>query len=457
MRFLLFPLQILILGLGGGLPLWGQVGSDELVWTAFVPQGASARAVGIGGAFTAVADDATAVSFNPAGLAQLLKPEFTYVGMWGERSFGMRGQLHFPGEPDLPYEERLQVRRQREPLFTSMTFPWKVKGRNVVFQVSTQRLYELEGHSTIHRRIGNPIAPLVEERGLSDQRGSINMRSLALAAELSPRLLFGVALNAWKGDWTYTEQDCAVVGADPTQVLTWEKSSVRGTNWTLGAFWRFNLASFSVVYRTPFDADFSQILRKEINAQTPEARHEGVVVRWPESLALGLAFRPHPDWLVAGDWVRSEWSKARVKDPGGPMDGVNFFDGRSPTRVVDAASARLGVEYLVSLSGGLLVPLRAGTFREPSFSVDPGTGQQRVIKGWTLGCGIRFKQAWVDLAYKDSRGSRTLMRAVAETPTHPLVLEGQETIRERRLFVSFTVQFSPEVSRKALRWFFVGD
>ena len=36
--------------------------------------------MGLGGAFIAVADDATAVSFNPAGLAQLLKPEASFVG-----------------------------------------------------------------------------------------------------------------------------------------------------------------------------------------------------------------------------------------------------------------------------------------------------------------------------------------------------------------------------------------
>ena len=42
--------------------------------TTFTVEGAGARAMGLGGAFTAVADDATAVSFNPAGLAQLMDP-----------------------------------------------------------------------------------------------------------------------------------------------------------------------------------------------------------------------------------------------------------------------------------------------------------------------------------------------------------------------------------------------
>ena len=44
------------------------------------PVGSGARAVGMGGAFIAVADDATAASWNPAGLVQLERPELSIVG-----------------------------------------------------------------------------------------------------------------------------------------------------------------------------------------------------------------------------------------------------------------------------------------------------------------------------------------------------------------------------------------
>ena len=45
------------------------------------PVGSGARALGMGGAFIAVADDATAASWNPGGLIQLGFPEFSYVGL----------------------------------------------------------------------------------------------------------------------------------------------------------------------------------------------------------------------------------------------------------------------------------------------------------------------------------------------------------------------------------------
>src|SRR3989338_2646899 len=44
------------------------------------PVGSGARAIGMGGAFIAIADDATAASWNPAGLVQLEKPEISAVG-----------------------------------------------------------------------------------------------------------------------------------------------------------------------------------------------------------------------------------------------------------------------------------------------------------------------------------------------------------------------------------------
>lgn len=65
------PLVIfLIYASASPLPVWGQAGAG-----AFLRQDAGARGAALGGALTAVADDATALSWNPAGLARLTKPE----------------------------------------------------------------------------------------------------------------------------------------------------------------------------------------------------------------------------------------------------------------------------------------------------------------------------------------------------------------------------------------------
>ena len=57
--------------------------TDDLGFSApsSVVQGSGARALGMGGAFLARADDATAVSWNPAGLSYLARPELCVVGV----------------------------------------------------------------------------------------------------------------------------------------------------------------------------------------------------------------------------------------------------------------------------------------------------------------------------------------------------------------------------------------
>ena len=59
-------------------PLWAANESAGSAW-AFLTTGIGARAMGMGGAFVAVADDATAAYWNPAGLGMLNKPELTFM------------------------------------------------------------------------------------------------------------------------------------------------------------------------------------------------------------------------------------------------------------------------------------------------------------------------------------------------------------------------------------------
>ena len=57
-----------------------QPAPDKVISTSSPnPVGSGARAIGMGGAFIAVADDATAASWNPAGLTQLKKPEISFA------------------------------------------------------------------------------------------------------------------------------------------------------------------------------------------------------------------------------------------------------------------------------------------------------------------------------------------------------------------------------------------
>ena len=59
--------------------LWAQALQRIEIPSSFNPVGSGARALGMGGAFIAVADDATAASWNPDGLMQLDELEGSFV------------------------------------------------------------------------------------------------------------------------------------------------------------------------------------------------------------------------------------------------------------------------------------------------------------------------------------------------------------------------------------------
>ena len=72
-------------------PLWAQTKSHEAAGTTglnFLKIGVGGRPAGMGEAFVAVADDASALYWNPAGLARLTSPEA--IAMHNEWFQGMR-------------------------------------------------------------------------------------------------------------------------------------------------------------------------------------------------------------------------------------------------------------------------------------------------------------------------------------------------------------------------------
>lgn len=127
---LLMPLA---LALGCALQLTAITDSDfeGAVNYDFRPPGA--RSLAMGGAFTALSDDATAVLVNPAGLAQLRKKEFSFVAKsWGEDmhlEWGSGAVVDlsstFPGFPLAFREDRDFWTTRAGPAFVSYVMPFK--------------------------------------------------------------------------------------------------------------------------------------------------------------------------------------------------------------------------------------------------------------------------------------------------------------------------------------------
>ena len=155
------------------------------------PLGSGARALGQS-AFIAVADDATAASWNPAGLINLEKPEVSFVGAW--RSVEEDYSTASPRASSI--QERWS---DSEINFMSYAQPLQVGNTDVVISVNYHQVYDF-GVEFNRYETGpaHPLLPGVEQvmqmKGKSD--GAVSAYTLAggLSMPDCPEITFGLGI-----------------------------------------------------------------------------------------------------------------------------------------------------------------------------------------------------------------------------------------------------------------------
>jgi len=180
-------------------------------------------------------------------------------------------------------------------------------------------------------------------------------------------------------------------------------------------------------------------------------------VSW--GIGAGIAIRPFRGLTLAADYTRAEWSRTTLANvPNGALltteerdaDGEllpiytdrNFFDllPAPETSTENTSQWRAGAEYLVAFSK-LIVPLRAGVFRDRSPVVDLGSSEGRLIEGWTLGAGLNFSKLVLDVAFerRESEGPLLLrLRGGSPVPaTNPVT----EKVKQDRIVASLIFRF----------------
>lgn len=496
---------IRFLALGAALPLAGQsptpeerlraplaLSISEAFRLGFSATGAGARATGMGGAFVAVADDGTAASFNPAGLAQLRTFEVALVGRRSSFDLTLGATPDAKGTGFALDHDRIHGTSPAEPQFISLAAPFNVGGRNLVLQLSRQRVFGMNLGYTRDWYSLSTVNP-GQYQSLSEsiaQKGDLTRWTLAGACEVSPRMLLGVAWNQWRGRWdthadSYGYQSPQRFRNAQQSAATLDQSShLEGRNLTWGLLWRGEDVRVGLAYQAPFTAQFFYGGHFRGVAETNLVTTiEGPIevggrvydVHWPETLSMGASLRPHPQWQVALDWSRTPWAKARFEAPGSLFDGQNFLDPAPPNQTLDplqnpgqpgpgkpvtTQTFRFGVEHLMLVRRSV-VPVRAGWFVEPQPLRDPVSGANRVFRGFTVGTGLKAGNLTLDLAWKLGRSRRmtgsmvTPLSLVDNAKYGGLSGLGEEKVTTRELVASVILQFKGEGLRKAFRWLLV--
>jgi long-subunit fatty acid transport protein len=374
------------------------------------PVGSGARAVGMGGAFIAVADDATAASWNPAGLIQLERPELSIVGEFVYR----KEQFSSDDHPEIG--NRSEDHNTNINYF-SATYPFTLY-RNMVVSINYQRLYDFDQKFDYRFNLAAPGLTLSQDKHFS-QNGYLGALGLAGAVEITPGLSLGATLNIWtdkllwQNGWTatYSEQASGTLGGAPVETTTNIKdkySDFHGVNANFGLLWDVTEhLTAGAVFKTPFTGSldheftFSQVqtIGPPVNSVITNQAHfkENVDLEMPMSYGVGVAWRFSDEFTVDLDVYRTDWSNYFLKDSNG--NKFSPIDGRpkGESHVKDTTQVRAGGEYLfIFPNKELVVPVRAGLFYDPQ----PSEGSPEEFYGFALGSGIAHKGFIFDVAYQ---------------------------------------------------------
>lgn len=407
------------------------------------PVGSGARAMGMGGAFIGIADDATAASWNPAGLIQLEKPELSIVGAYFNRkeefSSNINPEINNTGDVD---EVNLN--------YFSVTYPFQFY-KNMVVSLNYQRLYEFKRNFTYLLDFSSAGLDVTQTKYF-DQDGFLGALGLAGAIEITPKLSLGATLNIWTGQllwdngWTesFSERAVGTMGGVPvtidTKILD-DYSDFRGINANFGLLWNMtNHFTLGAVIKTPFDAtldhnfSFTQTntLGPPVNTTVTTQQNvvEEVELEMPLSLGLGLAWRVSDVLSLDLDAYWTQWSEFILTDSRG--NKFSPIDGRpeSESNVKDTTQVRIGGEYLFILPDrNMVIPVRAGLFYDP----EPSEGDVKDFYGISIGSGIAYKRVIFDLAY--------VLRWGRNVDTGNLIPNSEADITQHSFLASLIIHF----------------
>lgn len=316
-----------------------------------------ARSLGLGGAFTGLADDATAAYANPAGLTILRTQELAFEVRYTsfDTPFASGGTVNFSPFNDSGVIQDSTSDSIFEPSFASWTYP----GDRFTFSLFYHQLASFEA-----RYSTNPID--ISIGGVSDfifgyttdLDFSVQNFGGALGYQLSDSFSVGLSL-------AYSEFEIDSLTRRAQDIQFANQQTQRGTDddlvYTVGALWRVNPQwNLGLAYRRGGRFDYTAINETlPGNSFHPNSVTVSTSFDVPDVLSAGMAFRPSDAWLITLDVNRVYYSN--LSD-----EVVDLFSGQlSPLTVDDGTEVRLGVEYaFLNMERPLF--LRAGVWTDPN-------------------------------------------------------------------------------------------
>ncbi len=437
-----------------GASLWGQV-----VGITPNPTGSGAQALGMGNAFVAVASDATAASWNPAGMYQLERMELSLAADYTRRKSTLGSTPH---HPEIDSSEGIDV---TDLNYASLVVPfmWQsegseggLDGQRLALSLNYLKQYSYDFRLETRYLLGVGTPAFSNWAYRAGQEGSLSTLSPALSIELTSRFAVGVAVNIWNDSVTRSSafaSETRTVGTTAGFAVDMsqqdEYTVERGYSVTIGALYILpgDKLTLGVVYKPGFDLQLDHERRViDSIAGTRQVVDMGSAeLRMPTRIAFGVCYNPNEALFLTTDVTWTDWSEFVLsEDQGGLAGGIpgrrsyNLLTDtpiESAGRFQDTWTVRFGMEYRWFLSEAaaeetVFVPIRAGFSYDPY----PGIDSQDDVFTVSLGTGLK-KESWrLDLGYEHRFGNDVMVGTAG-------VDEFRQDLREHRVMVSLVYMF----------------
>ncbi len=315
--------------------------------------GNGARSAGMGNAFTGVADDATAMSWNSAGLTQLYAMEASAITRFGF------GNIKFDGldnAPAIDLKSRFQIN------FLSFAMPFKIGSMTLVGGIAYRTLFDFNNEIIYHFDSGNET---------DKYEGAVGAITPAIGVKINDMISVGAALNIYTGSSKYSE----TYQNDPSSDYDGAKESYSGAGLDIGVL-------IKPSDKLSIGGNFN--LPNKLKYESEGHKGELAI---PLFYSIGVGYRATDQLLIAVDYQSHDWSKSD-----------DFKDASKPD-LYKLNSFHLGLEYLL-MKGDAVIPLRAGFYTNPLFGTADKDNNQIVDNVLTLGAGLIMNTVVIDGAFE---------------------------------------------------------
>jgi hypothetical protein len=381
--------------------------------------GKGARAAGMAYAFNAVADDATALSWNPAGIMQIKKPELAF-------SNSLKNTEYRHAIYEYDYKPVYTID------FLGFVYPLKLKKKDLVFGVSYQNKMNLKYN---YENLPSEIGTSYGKRNLT-----VNSVSLTGAYSINRFIGVGISYNHWfsfgnKSETYDSFYDLNEHKEEPEQypdttiyTIT-QKYRYSGNNFTMGILLDFSSFHFPLRYTLKCDSrlrlsnDFNYtgridyIYNNNIDTTVLNLIHGIEKFEFPVTLTNALAYR-FGDYLT----IACEFDLQFFKDTALIYDYTqekSFFTETDPQKTIYSDSVHLegpliydftainhycvGLEYILHPEFGF-IPVRTGWKCSPTemntYDINGKAIKRVIANSINFGTGITLQHFSIDLAYE---------------------------------------------------------